>query len=538
MHPAINYRQSRRSACDRCRGFKLRCERDQVTGRSCERCLKAQVVCTTNIGQPAPSLLASEDGAYPLTRDCNGLLLSSERVSMSALHKTSSSKVRKPPVPSETSRRHESQRPGCWKGPDAFPYLAAGGFPSLEDDAFLRLPSHSSSTLSFEPWADQYCAWPSGTYHLPSVEDNIIGSGYDFRHEQSSTESLLVAPSTSTQNELAIDNVPFVQPSSLNLLDLEPISIENGDWNSSWESKDASSADKDQPMTSFVDRPANPLSLQRELLRLNLDLIDDLGLLEASSVALRSSSLLREDITPAVGKLDVPIFRMLNHAEQFLEIIQTGTGSPSKRTNLASDFGSISKDLSMYDDAAPFAPRTTESNAEDGSTSTSSHDSGYLTMIPSPSGLPKGLETPKCDLSTSLSMLAAYCHLVRIYRAVFSQLYQLFLIIPPVEAAAFLLLPSLQFGQFHMDGNLTVQAQVLIELSSSMLAKIERHLGLSYGSSMDTAEDSSPATCILENSPLASIGDHILTQEQMAWGIPLKETMQCLRQLLKDNVGL
>lgn len=40
-------RQSRRSACNRCRTYKLRCERTPVDGDSCQRCLRTGVLCAT-----------------------------------------------------------------------------------------------------------------------------------------------------------------------------------------------------------------------------------------------------------------------------------------------------------------------------------------------------------------------------------------------------------------------------------------------------------------------------------------------------------
>lgn len=39
--------RSRRSACDRCRAYKLRCQRDERPNEPCDRCLKAHLVCTT-----------------------------------------------------------------------------------------------------------------------------------------------------------------------------------------------------------------------------------------------------------------------------------------------------------------------------------------------------------------------------------------------------------------------------------------------------------------------------------------------------------
>jgi hypothetical protein len=41
---------SRRYACDRCRGHKLRCLRD-IGGDSCQRCLKAKVKCNISVGK-------------------------------------------------------------------------------------------------------------------------------------------------------------------------------------------------------------------------------------------------------------------------------------------------------------------------------------------------------------------------------------------------------------------------------------------------------------------------------------------------------
>lgn len=43
--------RSRRSACDRCRAYKLRCQRDEQPNEPCDRCSKARLVCTTTFEQ-------------------------------------------------------------------------------------------------------------------------------------------------------------------------------------------------------------------------------------------------------------------------------------------------------------------------------------------------------------------------------------------------------------------------------------------------------------------------------------------------------
>jgi hypothetical protein len=167
MHSALNYRQSRRSACDRCRGFKLRCERDQVNGRSCERCLKAQVVCTTSVGQPAPTYLPSKGDSGTLSRD-RGRVLTSERMPMPVLHRSSASKVRKPLACSGAPRREDNQYSGCWRSPDLFPSLSTGNIASVEDIG-LQMSSLPASSFPFEQWRDPYASWGLGSHDLVSI---------------------------------------------------------------------------------------------------------------------------------------------------------------------------------------------------------------------------------------------------------------------------------------------------------------------------------------------------------------------------------
>lgn len=54
MPTATSLRYSRRSACDRCRAYKLRCQRDERFGKPCERCAKSRLACTTTF-DPATS---------------------------------------------------------------------------------------------------------------------------------------------------------------------------------------------------------------------------------------------------------------------------------------------------------------------------------------------------------------------------------------------------------------------------------------------------------------------------------------------------
>ncbi|KAJ5145388.1 hypothetical protein N7448_002780 [Penicillium atrosanguineum] len=313
----------------------------------------------------------------------------------------------------------------------------------------------------------------------------------------------------------------------------------HGMWDSPWENNAIPNAEDGPPILTTTDWSSiSPFGVRKRLLKLNLDLIEDLELLESGSLMMGSSSLLRGDSSPTVGKLDLPIFRMLSHSTQFLEILEMGIGAAEDSFNLTNFFDSSQEALRIKHNTKPLPTDIMGSSVEDGERTTSSYDSGYSSMMEPSQEQAKALEPQRCDISTALSMLGTYCHLVRVYRAVFTQLYQLFLIIPPADAAAYLLLPNLRFGQFHMDENLTVQVQVLIELGSSMLVKIERTLGMSQGSTREPDGEISTMRFILDESPLVYIRDHIMAQEQFTHGIPLRETMNCLRQLLKDPVNM
>lgn len=57
LSPETHAQSPKRFACDRCRAHKLRCPREDQTGQSCARCLRAGASCITSnlrpLGQPA-----------------------------------------------------------------------------------------------------------------------------------------------------------------------------------------------------------------------------------------------------------------------------------------------------------------------------------------------------------------------------------------------------------------------------------------------------------------------------------------------------
>lgn len=373
------------------------------------------------------------------------------------------------------------------------------------------------------------------------MEDGLFEQQFRNVEQPKFSQTLAMDAIPHVQNEASTDSTLSMSTEAVNFSEHANI-IADCAWNPQCESKpNAMAYDAPPASIAAVDlAPSGQHGPHKKLLKLNLDLIEDLELLEAGSLNLGSPSLLKEDFHPTVGKLDLPVFRMLSHSTQFLEILQSEVGTDpleSSHGNVCTTEAS-QKAPSIHEYVKTPFTELTSGSMDDGEIAAATNDSGYFSLMDQSSEGSRSVPSMKCDISTSLNILATYCHLVQVYRAVFTKLYRLFLIIPPADAASILLLPSLQFGQFHMDGNLTVQVQVLIELGSSMLEKIERTLGLSYGSPREIGGEASPVSYILGDSSLASIRDHIVTQEQAAGVIPLKETMNCLRQLLKDPVNV
>ncbi|KAJ5758981.1 hypothetical protein N7520_006137 [Penicillium odoratum] len=528
MNPALNYRQSRRSACDRCRGFKLRCERDHVNGRSCERCLKAQVLCTTSINHPSSNYLSSKSGHCSYQGDCDPRSMGFERHSMPILHKSTNSKVKKS-LSAGNVRKPEYPKYNSWPYPENFsPWVTEDTTPFSVDMGF-QAASYPATVFPFDQWNEQQPPWTTGLNPMLPVEDFFIQSDYGLYPQKLVPNALLMEP-FNLQDESYNSVVSSLPSEPPNILDPCPSTVMDGIWGASWDRIPAVAENEKQGTISTTDwSTTNNYNVRKRLLILNLELIDDLELLEADVDILQPSAFFGDDISFSAGKLDIPIFRMLSHSTQFLEILQSGIGSSENPSHVIPSIEFSLGELNTFEDVKS-SPQNVKQR---GASTASSNDSSHRRINPSLLDQPGTLLPPQCDVSTSMGILTVYCHLIRVYRAIFSQIYQLFILVPPVDAAAFLLLPGLQYGQFQMDGNLTVQMQFLIDFSTEMLAKIEQALGMPC-SDMDGV--TSPVASILGSGPLASVRDHIMTQEQVQCGIPLKETMNCLRELLKDPV--
>jgi hypothetical protein len=268
--------------------------------------------------------------------------------------------------------------------------------------------------------------------------------------------------------------------------------------------------------------------LRKSLLKLKMGLLEDLDLLETGSMGPGSSFFMHDISNMSVETLDLPIYRLLDHSSWLLGIIQSLFGSP-EYTFSPTPSPQLSESQLFELEDPEFVLREPGDNGHEAGTTISPQDSGYHTATTSPDRTTPPT-IPKCDTTLWLGILEAHCTLVRISRAVFTRLYQLFLIIPPADAATILLLPSIQFGQSQLEGGLLTQVQSLIELSSTMMGKLDRALEI-RSNSTQAQEDEDPA---YEKDWSTSIRDIVLAQEQSLCEMSLMEIMECLRQLVKE----
>jgi hypothetical protein len=295
---------------------------------------------------------------------------------------------------------------------------------------------------------------------------------------------------------------------------------------------DIATINKPSPATTSHEALSSTKDIRKSLLRLKMGLVEDLELFETGSILLGSSSIFYESSNLSIETLDLPIYRLLNHSSWLLAIVRSSCGTEDSLDVTSTQ--RVESESSGYEDPLFILPDPGNGLDED-ATTVSPHDSGYHTTTTSPDRMTTPT-IPKCDIALWLGILEAHCSLVRVYRAVFMRLYQLFLIIPPTDAAMILLLPKVRFGQFYLDGNLITQVHSLVDFSSAMMGKLDRALKLRSGPAQPQEDPESDSSDTVQKNWSSSIRDIVLAQEQDPCEMSLMEIMECLRQLIKDPV--
>ncbi|KAJ5170026.1 uncharacterized protein N7500_002809 [Penicillium coprophilum] len=541
MHPTHNYRHSRRSACDRCRGQKLRCERDHMNGMSCERCIKAQEVCITSMNQPPPAVLPSNHGHSQVARDdCESQRFNQGHESMSILHKSSATRVKKTPnSPNTFQGRQNMKEHHYWGGVAPTPVFPEGNFLLSSGDIGLNMPMEFGNITSpIEQWGHHQTNWSFDGYNslsdwMPS--DQLYPYEANTCFPSPFTSNAPPGPRQATEMEIP----QFFQAKNFIYGENESLFPTNDIPDPGWINHPTlSTTSKLSSITTNRKTLHSTQAICKSLLGLKMGLLEDLELFETGSMLLESSSLFYENSNLSIETLDLPIFRLLDHSSWLLAIVRSSCGTVEESLDDAFGAPRFQPDSSGYEDPCSFLAEGNEKALDEDITTASPHDSGYHTATTSPDPtMPPTI--PKCDIALWLGMLEAHCLLVRIYRAVFMRLYQLFLIIPPVDAATILLLPKVRFEHFCLDGNLITQVQSLVDFSSAMMGKLDRVFKLRpCPTQLEKNRGFDLTEPVRQKDWSTSIRDIVLAQQEDPCEMSLMELMERLRQLVKDPLNI
>jgi hypothetical protein len=293
----------------------------------------------------------------------------------------------------------------------------------------------------------------------------------------------------------------------------------------------------DQPSTSSASQ--QPTSSCKDLLKLNLELLEDQELLDTHAPLTSKHSQVP---LCSVSQQHQPINRVLNHTTRFWDMLK----------NM-----SVATEAQQHRFGARYEGTTTGSSSSNSGSNSGSNSSirrGWTWAGTADTNYLANADMDSCSSLSSLSpprrqdhllivnLVTTYVYLVRSCQAVFTRLYHALEMTPAAEASSVLNLPSLQFGRFQLDNNLAIQVKVLIELTSSMLLRIGNALGISpagviSGVSSPT-EDRDYRLPILGDPVAVSIREIILSQERMQGGmqngdLPLLDIMNNLKRLLE-----
>lgn len=249
-------------------------------------------------------------------------------------------------------------------------------------------------------------------------------------------------------------------------------------------SRSESDSESANPSSAAASGESQLNKSYKDLLRLNLDLMEDEEVLQKQTAS--TSCDRQRDPQAALSTEDNLISRVLRRTSRFWEILSNIATIPEGKSRTASD--------------ANFNG--------DGSRMSRQHS----WQMKSPNTL------------IIVHLITTYVSLIRICRAVFQHLYHVFQVIPSDQVGTVLNLPSLQLGEFQMENNLTIQVQALIELSCSMLLRIEEALGISTASgpglgrdgvSTKTLETHHCRNSIMRDPVAVSLREIILSQERL-----------------------
>ncbi|KAK3369912.1 hypothetical protein B0H63DRAFT_304330 [Podospora didyma] len=531
---------SRRSACDRCRGQKLRCLREGADpdGR-CDRCAKADAQCVTSPIYHMRNYSIQQDDA-PITAS------SSHKRRRQDTYRGRD--IDQQPQQSQQRQQLPSQAPstvGPAVSPNTFEWPQSV-------DPFGRSPNNvEPSSTGFSPpsWStlvDSMVAQPSASAP-PPVAVHSWDAGDLNELEQILAADGAARPFASfdksnkpTRGDDNSNNTPSSSGPPLQQPTADPQT--GGPWMGYRDDVLADSSlgafsslglgmlkDSGPPASSESTRHTEVLS------RLNLDLVKQLKRMAKGPPSITMKTIIAADCTSPsdLGEITTPLEDILSSTRQFLDVLGHIAGSPSVPTPAVTNAGSS---MPQYQKPTVSSASTSSASQDDSSLSSSSASSPGPSPQPSNSSTASGPKNYP-DMSTLLLVLICYVHVLRLHVALFAHIRDYLQILAESENRTLPTLPGglPGFDNFPVEsGNL--QATMIIHYVANTLDKIETLLGLPRELRIGTREDSSHG--LLRNERFLEVAESVIRKEDVGREVEGKGGIRSLRRNMKKSKRL
>ncbi|KAI0379119.1 hypothetical protein F5Y04DRAFT_290583 [Hypomontagnella monticulosa] len=491
---------SRRFACDRCRGQKLRCLRQQGDQVRCDRCLKADAQCLTT-----PTLIIrspSSDGLHSIARKRQ------RRDNTRIIHQSTGPYAR-----------------DVGNGGDILPPNSAS--------TSSALGSNSVPVIAEVPQV-----WDSATFN-PELINDLDGmlSTVDYgstadtdTQKRPSFESIEV---TSSNNLSPIHHLDFPNnysglgdtpgQHSTDRIDKEPIEIVLSDFIRN---------QNPDPPPSVADSAE---SCTHQLSSINLKLLTQLNRITQGPPLVKIDMLVTKS-DESDPSSSTPIDDILNGTREFvdgLELLSRSlrpSAAPSSSSN--SPYGS---------EAAIESPDRGRSGSSDQDFSSTSASSSLPSTDSSSGRKTCNGRSSVLDVATQLLILSCYVHVLRLYVVLFAYIHRFLREIADSDDPTLCPIPDLGFGNFPLQsGNL--QATMFIQIATSLFEKIESLLGLPQELRV-TVRNGKPDGLLSEGEftevvKITLAKDEVGTPQQGKGGVKsLRRNMMESMQLLRESIA-
>ncbi|KEF58683.1 uncharacterized protein A1O9_06609 [Exophiala aquamarina CBS 119918] len=173
--------------------------------------------------------------------------------------------------------------------------------------------------------------------------------------------------------------------------------------------------------------------------------------------------------------------------------------------------------LNILECFQPVSNTSTQPSGENGSDATTKRD-----------------DRARCNAPTMFTLASCYVCLVRIYRTIFSCIYDSLPFLLGSPTANFQLFPGMNLGGFKLEPRLDLQVQILLHVSEDMLARIEAKFGIpnaksSGGNSIfDPVKIANTLHSMLEEES----NEQPPLQEQRGESAPLRQILAGIKQAI------